>query len=76
MDIGLPKLDGYDACRSIRERPSGRDVLMIAMTGWGQDGDRVRSSEAGFDHHLVKPVDVTALQALLSSLSAHGNESG
>ena len=61
LDIGLPRLNGYDAARRIRELPGGREVLLIAVTGWGQDGDRQRSKEAGFDHHLVKPVDPAAL---------------
>jgi len=57
LDIGLPKLNGYEACRRIREQPWGKGVVMIAVTGWGQDDDRRRSHEAGFDHHMVKPVD-------------------
>ena len=57
LDIGLPKLNGYEACRRIREQPWGKDVVMIAVTGWGQEEDRRRSHEAGFDHHMVKPVD-------------------
>jgi signal transduction histidine kinase len=66
MDLGMPNLDGYDAARRIRQEPWGRDVLMIATTGWAQDDDRRRSNEAGFDHHLVKPVDLTQLQSLIS----------
>jgi CheY-like chemotaxis protein len=65
LDIGLPKLNGYDVCRQIRERPWARDVLIIAATGWGQEADRRRSKEAGFDHHLVKPVDVAELVRLM-----------
>ena len=64
LDIGLPKLNGLDACRRIRERPWARNVVIAAATGWGQDEDRRRSEEAGFDHHLVKPVDAAALQML------------
>jgi CheY-like chemotaxis protein len=66
MDIGLPRLSGYDACRRIRELPWGRDVLMVAMTGWGQDEDRRQSKDAGFDHHVVKPVDYSVLTRLLA----------
>jgi len=66
LDIGLPKLNGYDACRRIREQPWGKAVVLIAVTGWGQDEDRRRSHEAGFDHHLVKPVDPQALMAMLA----------
>jgi len=66
LDIGLPKLNGLDACRRIRERPWAKDVVIAAATGWGQDEDRRRSSEAGFDHHLVKPVDVAEVIRLLA----------
>jgi CheY-like chemotaxis protein len=66
LDIGLPKLNGYDACRQIREQPWSKETIIVALTGWGQDEDRRRSHEAGFDHHLVKPVEISALQALLS----------
>ncbi len=69
LDIGLPKLNGYDACRAIREQPWGREILIVALTGWGQDEDRRRSKEAGFDGHLVKPVDQSALMNLLASES-------
>ncbi len=70
LDIGLPKLNGYEACRLIREQPWGKGVALIAMTGWGQDKDRRRSDEAGFDHHLVKPVDPQALMKLIAALVA------
>jgi CheY-like chemotaxis protein/two-component sensor histidine kinase len=66
LDLGLPRLNGYDAARCIREQSWGRDMLLIAMTGWGQEADRQRSREAGFDHHLVKPVDLDALERLLA----------
>jgi len=66
LDLGLPKRNGYDACRIIRQQPWGRDILMIALTGWGQDEDRRKSKEAGFDGHLVKPVSFDALVKLLS----------
>jgi PAS domain S-box-containing protein len=68
LDIGLPKLNGYDACRRIREQPWGRGVMLVALTGWGQEEDRRQSKEAGFDHHMVKPVDLAALTALLAEL--------
>lgn len=70
LDIGMPKLNGYEACRRIREQSSGRQVMLIAMTGWGQDDDRRRSREVGFDHHLVKPVDPRLLMDLLAGV--HG----
>jgi len=68
LDIGLPKLNGYDACRKIREQPSGKGIVLIALTGWGQDEDRRKSREAGFDGHLVKPVDLAVLAKLLAEL--------
>jgi CheY-like chemotaxis protein len=57
MDIGLPILNGYEACRRIREHAWGASIVMVAITGWGQDEDREQSRTAGFDRHLVKPVD-------------------
>ena len=68
LDIGLPKLNGYDACRQIRAQAGGKDLVMIAQTGWGQSEDRLRTREAGFDHHLVKPLDPRALRRLLAEL--------
>jgi PAS domain S-box-containing protein len=65
MDIGLPSLSGFDVCRRIRTEPWGRDAVLIAVTGWGQDDDRRRSLEAGFDYHLVKPVDLRMLSSLM-----------
>jgi CheY-like chemotaxis protein len=67
LDIGLPKMNGYDVCRAIRAHPEGKDVMIVALTGWGQEDDRRRSREAGFDAHLVKPVDYTALVSLLAT---------
>jgi two-component system CheB/CheR fusion protein len=69
FDIGLPKLNGYEACRRIREQPWGKSMVLIAVTGWGQDEDRRRSHDAGFDHHMVKPVDPTSLMKLLAELN-------
>jgi signal transduction histidine kinase/CheY-like chemotaxis protein len=70
LDIGLPGMDGYELARRLRALPGGDAALLIALTGYGQPGDRERSRAAGFDHHLVKPVDVGALLALLEGLSA------
>lgn len=67
MDIGMPKLNGYDAARRIRQEPWGHNVLMVATTGWGKEEDRRRSKEAGFDLHLVKPIDISAVQEVLAS---------
>jgi len=66
LDIGLPKLNGYDACRRIRALPGANRVLIIAQTGWGQEDDRQRTHEAGFDHHMIKPVDHAVLMKLLA----------
>jgi PAS domain S-box-containing protein len=65
LDIGLPGMNGYEVCQQIRARPRGKAIVIAACTGWGQDEDRRRSSEAGFDHHLVKPIDPADLQKLL-----------
>jgi len=69
LDIGMPRLNGYDACRCIREKPWGKSLVLIAMTGWGQEEDRRRTIEAGFDAHIVKPVDPADLIKLIASLS-------
>jgi CheY-like chemotaxis protein len=66
MDLGMPNLDGYEAARRMRQEPWGRAVTLVATTGWGQDDDRRRSAEAGFDRHLVKPIDVAELRELLA----------
>jgi PAS domain S-box-containing protein len=68
LDIGLPKLNGYEAARQIREQPGGREIVLVALTGWGQDEDRQKSREAGFDSHLVKPVELAELLTLLAEL--------
>ena len=69
LDIGMPRLNGYEACRAIRARPWAAGVRVIALTGWGQPDDRQRSLDAGFDQHLVKPVDPGALDALMEPLA-------
>ena len=66
LDVGMPGLDGYEAARCIREQAWGKDVVLVALTGWGQEEDRRRSEEAGFDHHLAKPVEPDALKRLLA----------
>ncbi len=65
LDVGLPDLDGYQVARRIREQPGFADLPLIAMTGYGQEEDRRRSAAAGFDHHLVKPVDFDSLVSLI-----------
>ena len=74
LDIGMPFLNGYEACRQIRAQSAGGShILMIALTGWGQEEDRRRSMAAGFDCHLVKPIDPAALvQLVRQSPSAVG----
>lgn len=68
LDIGMPRLDGYEACRQIRALPNGRNILVVALTGWGQLIDRERTKAAGFTCHLVKPVDYSTLLSVLSDL--------
>ncbi|MDQ4034897.1 MAG: ATP-binding protein [Chloroflexota bacterium] len=70
LDIGLPGLNGYDVARQIRREPWGRSVLLVALTGWGHPEERTKSEEAGFDHHLVKPVDLATLIDLLARHTA------
>ena len=68
VDIMMPRLDGYGAARRIRRAPWGAGMLLVAQTGWGQESDRRLSEEAGFDFHLTKPVDLTALRRILTDL--------
>jgi CheY-like chemotaxis protein len=66
LDIGLPGMDGYEVARRIRAEPALRETLLVALTGYGQEEDRRRSREAGFNAHLVKPVDLDALYTVLA----------
>jgi signal transduction histidine kinase len=68
LDIGMPRANGYEVARHIRGQPWGRDMVLIALTGWGQESDRRRSHEAGFDNHLTKPVDPHVLDELLAKV--------
>jgi CheY-like chemotaxis protein len=68
LDLGLPKLSGMDAARRIREQPWGKDMMLVALTGWGQEDDRKRSRDAGFDAHVVKPVDHDTLMNVIAHL--------
>jgi len=72
LDIGLPGMSGYDVAQRMRASPRLSDVTLIAFTGYGQDEDRRRARTAGFDHHLVKPVDPNELETLLASIHARG----
>jgi signal transduction histidine kinase/ActR/RegA family two-component response regulator len=66
LDIGLPRLNGYETCKRIRAQSWGKSITLVALTGWGQEEDRRKSREAGFDHHLVKPLDHAVLMKLLA----------
>jgi PAS domain S-box-containing protein len=70
LDIGMPRLNGFEAARHIREQPWGRQMVLAAITGWGQEEDKRRATEAGFDHHLTKPADPAAVEKLLAGLKA------
>ena len=65
LDLGLPRIDGFELARRIRQHAWGKRTMLIALSGWGQEEDRIRSREAGFDLHLVKPVDSQALLRIL-----------
>lgn len=67
LDIGLPDIDGYEVARRMRAASGGKDAMLIALTGWGQEEDKRRAAEAGFDEHLTKPVDPDVLRILLSA---------
>ena len=66
MDVGMPRMNGYDATSRIRQTPWGKEIFIIALTGWGQEEDRKKSRDAGFDDHLVKPVNHDALMKILA----------
>ncbi len=68
LDIGLPKMNGYDVARAIRNEPWGEKVALVAMTGWGMEEDKQRATHAGFDRHMVKPVDAQLLIKLLPEI--------
>jgi two-component system CheB/CheR fusion protein len=68
LDIGMPGMDGYEVCRRLRQQPVTQKAVVVALTGWGQEEDRLRSLQAGFDHHFVKPVDWVTLGKLLAGL--------
>lgn len=76
LDIGLPKLNGYEVAQKIRQQPWGTSMFLIAVTGWGQEEDRQRSSEVGLNVHMVKPVEASALEKLLAELARDGRGPG
>ena len=69
LDIGLPGLDGYKVAQRIRQQVGLENVVLVALTGYGQDSDRQRSQDAGFDHHLVKPADFSEIEKILVAVS-------
>ena len=69
LDIGMPGMSGYDLARTLRSNIRTAAMLLVAVTGWGQETDKLRTQEAGFDHHLVKPIDAGALPVLLDEIS-------
>jgi CheY-like chemotaxis protein len=74
LDIGLPEMNGYEVAVEVRRREGGASTMLIAVTGYGQSDDRQRSKAAGFDHHLVKPVDISELLALCADAGRRGRE--
>ena len=69
MDLGMPGMDGLETAKHIRARAAGDDIILIALTGWGQDQDRQRTEDAGFSAHLVKPVNIDQLESVLGRLT-------
>jgi len=76
LDLGMPLLDGYEVARRLRALPNGAALTLIAVTGWGQSTDRQRALQAGFDHHLVKPVSEMVLRELLTATAAAAAAAG
>jgi CheY-like chemotaxis protein len=72
LDIGLPGMNGFDVAREMRTRATTKTALLIALTGYGADSDRQQALDAGFDHHLVKPVSFTAIEAVMAEFFARG----
>jgi CheY-like chemotaxis protein len=70
LDIGMPDLNGYEVAKELRRELGGSGIFLIALTGWGQDDDRQRAKDAGFDHHLTKPLDLDTLETLLANCTA------
>ena len=76
LDIGLPVMDGYELAARLRELPDLNGMKLIALTGYGQESDRQKSREAGFDHHLVKPVDLLMLESVVAESTQQPDDSG
>ena len=75
MDIGLPELDGYEVARQVRSQPGSQDTMLVALTGYGLETDRERARDAGFDAHLVKPLDPVKLNEVLATCGGRGGDS-
>jgi CheY-like chemotaxis protein len=71
LDIGMPRLNGSETAKRIRTQPWGKDVVLVALTGWGQEEDRRKSAESGFNLHMVKPIELATLESLLINLQAN-----
>jgi CheY-like chemotaxis protein len=76
LDLGMPGMDGFEVARRLRARPSGADLLLVALTGWGHAGDRRRTRESGFDLHLVKPASTDALLAVVAQGAGSDQDEG
>jgi CheY-like chemotaxis protein len=74
LDIGLPGLNGLEVARQIRQQPVLKNTVLVAVTGWGTGEDKHRSTDAGFDHHLVKPADVDRLREIVTTVAAKFND--
>jgi len=68
LDLGMPGMDGYEVGRRLRQQSDMEDIVLAALTGWGNQEDRRRTAEAGFDHHLIKPIELTALENIIARL--------
>ena len=68
LDIGLPRMNGFEVAERIRSEPEYRDILIVGVSGYGQEEHRLRSRQAGFDHHIIKPIELSTLTGLLVSL--------
>ena len=74
LDIGMPKMNGYDAAQAIRRQPWGKHMVLVAVTGWGQDSDKQRSKAVGFDYHIVKPITSAALTSLMAAIQQNAQD--